>query len=155
MKPRWSIAAVTIGMALAGLILSGTGRTARSAGPVDAADFDPAADLVPRDADQALDWLSTGLNDLGAHAAGHNVPLLYEPLNRYETNLFNRIGEISDGLIERLLCLWGQLPFQSGRQRFDQIRGILQWGSRFQCGLCALRRLNRRQQIRLLLSKLL
>lgn len=48
--------------------------------------------------DQALDWLSTGLNDLGAHAAGHNVPLLYEPLNRYETNLFNRIGEAADFL---------------------------------------------------------
>ena len=30
------------------------------------------------------------LTDLGAHAARYGVPLLYEPLNRYETNLLNR-----------------------------------------------------------------
>ncbi|MBL9203008.1 MAG: sugar phosphate isomerase/epimerase [Opitutaceae bacterium] len=46
---------------------------------------------VPRD--QALAWLAEGLADLGAQAAKHNVPLLYEPLNRYETNLFNRLGD--------------------------------------------------------------
>ena len=48
--------------------------------------------------ERALDWLSTGLDELGSHAAHHNVPLLYEPLNRYETNLFNRIGEAADYL---------------------------------------------------------
>ncbi len=36
---------------------------------------------------QALDWLKAGLNALGAHAATFGVPLFYEPLNRYETNL--------------------------------------------------------------------
>ena len=40
--------------------------------------------------DQALAWLAEALADLGAHAAKHGVPLLYEPLNRYETNLLNR-----------------------------------------------------------------
>ena len=40
--------------------------------------------------DQALTWLAEALADLGAHAARHGVPLLYEPLNRYETNLLNR-----------------------------------------------------------------
>lgn len=40
--------------------------------------------------DQALAWLAEALTDLGAHAARHGVPLLYEPLNRYETNLLNR-----------------------------------------------------------------
>ncbi len=40
--------------------------------------------------DQALDWLAEALADLGAHAGRHGVPLLYEPLNRYETNLLNR-----------------------------------------------------------------
>ena len=40
--------------------------------------------------DQALAWLAEALADLGAHAARHGVPLLYEPLNRYETNLLNR-----------------------------------------------------------------
>ena len=48
--------------------------------------------------EQSLEWLSAGLNELGAHAAQHDVPLLYEPLNRYETNLFNRISEAADYL---------------------------------------------------------
>ena len=45
---------------------------------------------VPRQ--QALLWLSEGLEELAAAAAVHGQPLLYEPLNRYETNLFNRIS---------------------------------------------------------------
>jgi sugar phosphate isomerase/epimerase len=40
--------------------------------------------------DQALDWLGEGLATLAERATRHRVPLLYEPLNRYETNLFNR-----------------------------------------------------------------
>jgi len=43
--------------------------------------------------EQALTWLAEGLADLGSQAARLGVPLLYEPLNRYETNLFNRIGD--------------------------------------------------------------
>lgn len=43
--------------------------------------------------DQAVAWLTEALNDLGEAAARHNVPLLYEPLNRYETNLINRIQD--------------------------------------------------------------
>jgi len=43
--------------------------------------------------EQALTWLAEALNDLGEHAAGLGQPLLYEPLNRYETNLFNRIED--------------------------------------------------------------
>lgn len=39
------------------------------------------------DRSTALDYLREGLNLLGEHAAGLGVPLLYEPLNRYETNL--------------------------------------------------------------------
>lgn len=42
---------------------------------------------------QALAWLAEALEELGEHAASHGVPLLYEPLNRYETNLFNRLGD--------------------------------------------------------------
>ncbi|MSU25425.1 MAG: sugar phosphate isomerase/epimerase [Opitutus sp.] len=41
----------------------------------------------------ALAWLGEALEDLGEHAATHRVPLLYEPLNRYETNMFNRLGD--------------------------------------------------------------
>ena len=40
--------------------------------------------------EQALNWLAEALTDLGAHAKQYGVPLLYEPLNRYETNLLNR-----------------------------------------------------------------
>ena len=37
--------------------------------------------------EQALEFLGEALNDLGEYAARYAVPLLYEPLNRYETNL--------------------------------------------------------------------
>ena len=41
----------------------------------------------------ALGYLSEGLEVLGSHAASYGVPLLYEPLNRFETNLINRLGD--------------------------------------------------------------
>src|SRR5262245_24172618 len=34
--------------------------------------------------DQAIEWLETALEKLGVRAESHGVPLLYEPLNRYE-----------------------------------------------------------------------
>jgi sugar phosphate isomerase/epimerase len=37
----------------------------------------------------AIDWLKDALNKLGEHALRYHVPLIYEPLNRYETNLIN------------------------------------------------------------------
>jgi len=43
--------------------------------------------------DQALAWLGEALVDLGEHATRHGTVLLYEPLNRYETNLLNRQGD--------------------------------------------------------------
>lgn len=43
--------------------------------------------------EQALVWLTEALNELGEHAASLGQALLYEPLNRYETNLFNRIAD--------------------------------------------------------------
>lgn len=45
--------------------------------------------------------LRDALEILGEHAARHGVPLLYEPLNRYETNLVNRIDDGVD-LLESL-----------------------------------------------------
>ena len=60
--------------------------------------------------DEALDHLAAAIDVLGARAAGHGQVLLYEPLNRYETNLFNRQGDAaawleSQGLAHvRLLC---------------------------------------------------
>jgi sugar phosphate isomerase/epimerase len=38
-------------------------------------------------AEQARDWLRTALDDLGEEARRFQTPLIYEPLNRYETNL--------------------------------------------------------------------
>ncbi len=49
----------------------------------------------------ALDHLASALARLGHHAAALGQPLLYEPLNRYETNLFTRIGEAAAFLRER------------------------------------------------------
>src|SRR5262245_650139 len=43
--------------------------------------------------EQAIAWLSEALEELGARAASHEMSLLYEPLNRYETNVFTRQGE--------------------------------------------------------------
>ena len=39
----------------------------------------------------ATGWLSDALNDLGEHAKQYGVPLIYEPLNRYETNMCTTI----------------------------------------------------------------
>jgi sugar phosphate isomerase/epimerase len=41
----------------------------------------------------ALGYLSEALHALGEHATQYGVPLLYEPLNRYETNLVNRLAD--------------------------------------------------------------
>ena len=60
--------------------------------------------------DEAVGFLVDALHELGARAAVHGQVLLYEPLNRYETNLFNRQGDAaavleSEGLRQvQLLC---------------------------------------------------
>lgn len=43
--------------------------------------------------EQALIWLTEGLNELGSHASRQGVRLIYEPLNRYETNLLKTVEE--------------------------------------------------------------
>ena len=42
--------------------------------------------------EQAMSWLQEALNELGSHANRRGVPLIYEPLNRYETNLVNHVA---------------------------------------------------------------
>ena len=60
--------------------------------------------------EQALDWLAEELKALSERAAAHNQVLLYEPLNRYETNLFNRNADAAEFVTQRglkhvkLLC---------------------------------------------------
>ncbi len=46
--------------------------------------------------DQAMDWLRCALTDLAAST----TTLLFEPLNRYETNLFNRVADAAAFLDE-------------------------------------------------------
>ena len=47
---------------------------------------------------QAVAWLAEGLNELGSRAQEQGVNLIYEPLNRYETNMFNQLGTGADFL---------------------------------------------------------
>ena len=49
----------------------------------------------------ALRYLEDELNQLGEHATTKRQPLLFEPLNRYETNLINTLDDGSN-LLERL-----------------------------------------------------
>jgi sugar phosphate isomerase/epimerase len=43
--------------------------------------------------ERAVAWLSEGVGALAARAAARGVKLFFEPLNRYETNLINRLGD--------------------------------------------------------------
>jgi sugar phosphate isomerase/epimerase len=47
-------------------------------------------DVTP---EQANSWLTEALEPLAAQAQILGVPLLLEPLNRYESNVFNRVGD--------------------------------------------------------------
>jgi sugar phosphate isomerase/epimerase len=49
----------------------------------------------------ALGCLADALSDLGEYAKQYNVPLLFEPLNRYETNMVVTIGA-GLGILDRL-----------------------------------------------------
>jgi sugar phosphate isomerase/epimerase len=42
---------------------------------------------------QAIQWLTEGLRELGQKAADLGVDLIFEPLNRYETNMINTLGD--------------------------------------------------------------
>ncbi|MFT6181678.1 MAG: sugar phosphate isomerase/epimerase [Paracoccaceae bacterium] len=59
--------------------------------------------------DQALAWLADALKAAGAAAAKYKVPFIYEPLNRYETNLINHLAEgakyIEDNELENIVLL--------------------------------------------------
>jgi len=49
----------------------------------------------------AFGWLGEALDELGEHAGQYRVPLLYEPLNRYETNLCTTV-DAGLSLLKRL-----------------------------------------------------
>ncbi len=46
----------------------------------------------------ALEWLAESLEELAEHAAACEVPLFYEPLNRYETNLLTTMRDAHEFL---------------------------------------------------------
>ena len=43
--------------------------------------------------DRAVGWLAEAFEQLGPRAQALGVPLFYEPLNRFETNLFSRVAD--------------------------------------------------------------
>jgi sugar phosphate isomerase/epimerase len=45
------------------------------------------------DQPKALTWLADALGPLAEHARSYGAPLLFEPLNRYETNLVNTVAD--------------------------------------------------------------
>jgi sugar phosphate isomerase/epimerase len=49
---------------------------------------------------QSMDWLSSGLKQLNELAGKLGTSLIYEPLNRYETNLMNTLGKAATFLNE-------------------------------------------------------
>ncbi|QTN30904.1 sugar phosphate isomerase/epimerase [Akkermansiaceae bacterium] len=59
--------------------------------------------------EQALEWLSEALTIAGRTAAKYHVPFIYEPLNRYETNLINRLADgasfIESNSLENIVLL--------------------------------------------------
>jgi len=52
---------------------------------------------------QTMDWLSSGLKQLNELAGNLRTKLIYEPLNRYETNLINTLGKAAAYLDEHEL----------------------------------------------------
>jgi sugar phosphate isomerase/epimerase len=49
--------------------------------------------------EESLAWLTAALQSCDERAARHSVPFLYEPLNRYETNQFNRLAPAAEYLV--------------------------------------------------------
>jgi sugar phosphate isomerase/epimerase len=62
-------------------------------------------DAEPAEAgrERALDWLAEELRALSERSAAHGQVLFYEPLNRYETNLFNSAAAAATFLDRRQL----------------------------------------------------
>src|SRR5690606_1203139 len=76
--------------------------------------------LAQGTSEQSLRWLSEGLNELGELALSKGVFLIYEPLNRYETNLLNTLQasyEFVDGLQTKGLKLLAEIGRASCRRR--------------------------------------
>ncbi len=79
---------------------------------------------------QSLGWLAEGLEELGELALSKNAFLIYEPLNRYETNLLNSLKAGSD-FVDRLqtkgIKLLADL-FHMNIEEADLGKAILEYG---------------------------
>ena len=82
------------------------------------------------DRDTALGHLSDAIELLGEHAEQFGVPLIYEPLNRYETNLVNTVEAglgLLNGLSTRNVVLLADL-FHMNIEEFDIAAAIRSGG---------------------------
>ncbi|PZX47812.1 sugar phosphate isomerase/epimerase family protein [Algoriphagus chordae] len=80
--------------------------------------------------EETMSWLSEGLNQLGKHAESKGVTLIYEPLNRYETNLLNTIeagSNFMDSLDTKSVKLLADL-FHMNIEEGNLEESILNWG---------------------------
>ncbi len=80
----------------------------------------------------ALAYLSEAVADLGSHAKQYNVPLLFEPLNRYETNLVNNTADglkLLDGLSTPNVLLLADL-FHMNIEEQDIATALRQGGTK-------------------------
>jgi sugar phosphate isomerase/epimerase len=55
------------------------------------------------DPEKSYEWLMEGLQEMADHAKNYGVQLIYEPLNRYETNIFNRLDDAVNFLTKHKL----------------------------------------------------
>ncbi|MHA8061624.1 TIM barrel protein [Aquirufa beregesia] len=86
---------------------------------------------MPDRREESLTHLQEALEYLGAHAEQLGVPLIYEPLNRYETNLFNTLGAgrtFLEGLSTRHIQLLADL-FHMNIEEVDIAQSIRENGS--------------------------
>ena len=80
--------------------------------------------------EQSLSWLEEGLEELGEQALSKNAFLIYEPLNRYETNLLNTLqagSEFIEGLQTNGVKLLADL-FHMNIEERDLARAIVDHG---------------------------
>lgn len=85
---------------------------------------------LPDHREESLRHLQEALEYLGNHAEKLGVPLIYEPLNRYETNLFNTLGAgrtFLEGLSTRHIRLLADL-FHMNIEEEDIAQSIVENG---------------------------
>ncbi|MFC5623755.1 sugar phosphate isomerase/epimerase family protein [Algoriphagus winogradskyi] len=86
--------------------------------------------LPGNEREETMSWLAEGLNQLGKQAESKGVTLIYEPLNRYETNLLNTIEDGSkflESLETKSIKLLADL-FHMNIEEGNLEESILNWG---------------------------